>query len=67
MKAILDETSAQAKKILSEHRACLDHIAKTLLEREVIQGSELDDMLKRELCAGNGDQAVEPPALSERI
>ena len=67
VKAILDETSAQAKKILSEHRACLDHIAKTLLEREVIQGSELDDMLKRELCAGNGDQAVEPPALSERI
>ncbi|HVR74401.1 MAG TPA: ATP-dependent zinc metalloprotease FtsH, partial [Planctomycetota bacterium] len=48
---ILDETSREAKRILSDNRPCLTHIAQTLLEREVIQGSELDEMLKRELSA----------------
>jgi cell division protease FtsH len=67
VRTILEETSAAAKLILSKHRACLDHIAETLLAREVIQGSELDDMLKRELCGGNGDQPAAPPALSERV
>ncbi len=51
VRVILEETSSEAKRILSENRGCLDHIAKTLLEREVIQGSELEEMLKRELCA----------------
>ena len=46
---ILEETDSEAKKILAKHRGCLEHIAQTLLEREVIQGSELDDMLKLRL------------------
>src|SRR4029434_4527269 len=41
---ILEHTSAEAQRILREHRACLDHIAQTLLEREMIQGAELEEM-----------------------
>jgi cell division protease FtsH len=51
VRAILEETGGEARRILAENRACLEHIAETLLEREVIQGNELDAMLKRELCA----------------
>jgi cell division protease FtsH len=49
VRRILEEAAGEAKRIVSEHRACLDRIAHTLLEREVIQGSELDEMLRREL------------------
>jgi cell division protease FtsH len=58
---ILEETDSDAKKILAEHRGCLEHIAQTLLEREVIQGSELDEMLKRELCDGDLQEAKTGP------
>ena len=51
VRLLMEEASGDARRILSEHRACLDHIAETLLAREVIQGSELTEMLKRELCA----------------
>ena len=49
MRDILEETDREAKRILAKHRACLEHIARTLLEREVIQGSALDAMLKHQL------------------
>ncbi|MBN1441590.1 MAG: ATP-dependent zinc metalloprotease FtsH [Planctomycetes bacterium] len=49
VKRILQENSEAATKILERHRVCLDRIASTLLEREVIQGKELQDMLRSEL------------------
>jgi hypothetical protein len=46
---LLDVRVFVEMRILAEHRTCLERIAETLLEREVIQGSELDEMLRREL------------------
>ena len=46
-----DEASSDACKILSSRRTCLDHLANQLLEREVMQGSELEEVVKRELCS----------------
>ena len=63
VRKLLEEADNAAKKILSEHRACLDHIAQTLLEREVIQGSELDEMLRRELREGETVAAREAGAV----
>jgi len=62
---ILEETDSEAKKILAQHRGCLEHIAQTLLEREVIQGSELDEMLKRELCEAGLREAEPGPEKTE--
>jgi len=58
VRAILDATEADARQILAGHRACLDHIAETLLEREVIQGTELDQMLKKELSENKAGAAT---------
>jgi cell division protease FtsH len=60
VRRILEEAAGEAKMIVSEHRGCLDRIAHTLLEREVIQGSELDEMLRREL--GKDAEKKEPVA-----
>jgi cell division protease FtsH len=58
VRRILEEADEAAKKILTDHRGCLERIAERLLEREVIQGSELDEMLKREL--GTDAEKKEP-------
>jgi cell division protease FtsH len=49
VRRILDEASDEAVRILTEHRRCLERITQILLEKEVVQGSELDDLLKEEL------------------
>jgi cell division protease FtsH len=49
VRRILDESAAAAEKILEEHRSSLENIAITLLEQEVIQGKELEEMLKKEI------------------
>ncbi len=51
VRAIIENANEAAKTILAERRDCLENITQRLLEREVIQGSELDEMLKEELCA----------------
>jgi len=58
VRKILEETGNEARRIIAEHRSCLERIAETLLEREVIQGSELDEMLRREL--GTDAEKKEP-------
>ena len=50
VKRFLDEAAMAAGDLLEKHRKCLDSIAETLLEREVIQGKELDEMLEGKLC-----------------
>ena len=42
VKHFLDEAHENARKILLEHRALLDHIAATLLERETIDREDID-------------------------
>jgi cell division protease FtsH len=49
VRRIVEEASKASRKLLEDHRVCLDHIAASLLEREVMQGKELEELLKREL------------------
>ncbi len=56
VRRIIEESNEEAKEILKAHRGCLTRIAETLLEREVLQGSELDVILKKEL----GDEVIPP-------
>ena len=49
VRRIIEESNEEATAILREHRVCLTRIAETLLEREVLQGSELEEILKKEL------------------
>ena len=51
VRAIIGAANEDAKAILANNRDCLENIAQRLLEREVIQGGELEEMLKEELCA----------------
>jgi len=64
VRRIIEESNDQATSILKEHQKCLTRIAETLLQREVLQGSELDEILKSEL----GDKVIEkkdPPKLPQ--
>ncbi|MGH9362185.1 MAG: ATP-dependent zinc metalloprotease FtsH, partial [Thermoanaerobaculia bacterium] len=65
---IIVESDAQAKDILRDHRVCLNRIAETLLELEVLQGSELDQILQQELgnkvALKTGPKAPQPALLS---
>jgi cell division protease FtsH len=51
VRRIIEEADVAAQEILKTYRTCLEHIAETLLEKEVIQGEELDAMLAKELGA----------------
>ncbi len=57
VRRIIEEADQEASEILKKHRACLESIAETLLEREVLQGEDLDSILVREL----GPLGVELP------
>jgi len=57
VKRILEDAASTAGGILEKHRRCLDNIAETLLEQEIIQGKELEEILERELCAKQKDEA----------
>lgn len=62
VKRILEDAASTAGGILEKHRRCLDNIAETLLEQEIIQGKELEEILERELCA---EQKDETPASAD--
>jgi len=49
VRQLLDEANAEAMQILQDHRNCLEKVTEVLLEKEVIQGSELEALLKEEL------------------
>ena len=51
VRSIIRNANEAAKKILTDHQESLVNIAERLLEREVIQGDELEEMLKEELAA----------------
>jgi cell division protease FtsH len=42
---IIDTAKARAKKVITEHRAALDAIAKELIEKETIERSEFEKIL----------------------
>ena len=56
VRRIIEEASTEASEILMGRRTCLDHLAQILLEREVMQGSELEELIQKELCCAEGDK-----------
>jgi len=48
VKRILDKAYNQAKEIITNHKPALDRIARKLLERETLEGWEVNDILREE-------------------
>jgi cell division protease FtsH len=48
VKRILDKAYNQAKEIITTHKSSLDRIARKLLERETLDGLEVNDILREE-------------------
>jgi cell division protease FtsH len=48
VKRILDKAYNQAKEIITTHKSSLDRIARKLLERETLEGWEVNDILREE-------------------
>jgi cell division protease FtsH len=48
VKRILDKAYNQAKEIITSHKSSLDRIARKLLERETLEGWEVNDVLREE-------------------
>ena len=46
---LIEEADNSSGGLLKKHRKCLESIAETLLEKEVLQGVELDAILEKEL------------------
>ena len=46
VKKLIDEAYADAKKLITENRAKLEVLAKTLLEKETMDGREVEELLK---------------------
>ena len=71
VRSIIDECYATAKNILTEHNDRLEEITALLLEKEVLEGDELDELLgypKKEQpasTAGSEDEESEEEAYSE--
>ena len=48
VRRILDRAYNQAKEIITQNKASLDRIARKLLERETLEGWEVNDILREE-------------------
>ena len=46
VKRLIEEANEEAMAILEKNRICLNRIAETLLDKEVMQGEDLDELLK---------------------
>jgi cell division protease FtsH len=62
VRRIIEEANGEAERLLEGHRECLEHIAETLLKQEVIQGAELEEMLRRELGEDKRPRKEKEPA-----
>jgi len=56
---LVSDSYEKAKKLLSDHIDILNRIASALLEKEVLNTTELDEIIQmqREDVAGSGDMA----------
>ena len=54
VKRLIESANEEAMTILETNRICLNRIAETLLEKEVMQGEDLDSLLKELL----GEEAL---------
>lgn len=68
VRSIIDDSLEAAKNILTEHRERLEEITRLLLEKEVLEGDELDELLgypKKERPEMPLDEEEEPSELAE--
>ena len=70
VKRLIEEANEEAMAILEKNRICLNRIAETLLDKEVMQGEDLDELLKEilgKVPGMSGDPAPIPevPPLAE--
>ena len=61
VKKLIDEAYADAKRIITENRAKLELLAKTLLERETMDGREVESLLNGD--SSDGDLPSEHPSI----
>ena len=59
---IIEKADAACLKILETYRSSLENVAETLLEKEVLQGEDLDEILEKEL----GPLGVDLPHIRKR-
>lgn len=55
IKCVMDQSYQRATKILEEHRDLLDMVAKTLIEKETIEGAEFRTLLGEPAQPGEGE------------
>jgi cell division protease FtsH len=58
---LVEGANVRAKQILTEHKDQLDGLAKALLEREILDGLEIDQVLRGEQLPPNIDRPTPPP------
>jgi cell division protease FtsH len=66
VRRILDEAHDRARHILQEERSVLDELAARLLEKEVIDRSELRELMGEPPLAADGDEEHPEPDLPRR-
>jgi cell division protease FtsH len=57
VRRLIDEAYAKARTVIVEHRLVLDRLAQVLLQRETLQGQELERAFAGELPARQPDEA----------
>jgi cell division protease FtsH len=65
MRAIVDNCYEQARKLLMEHRADVELLAKALMDYETITGDELNQLLKERKLERKPVKVVEPRLLPQ--
>ena len=60
VRRLIDDAYARARAIIVEHRLVLDRLAEALLQRETVQGQELERAFTGELPASQPDEAPRP-------
>ena len=51
VRRLIEEAAAEALRLLTENRECLENITKTLLKEEILRGDEFDAILEKEIGA----------------
>ncbi|MBI2897585.1 MAG: ATP-dependent zinc metalloprotease FtsH [Deltaproteobacteria bacterium] len=62
VRAVVEEARQRAVDTLRSHRALLDEIARTVIEKERLEGPELRDLLERVHQSNGADQPAAAPA-----
>ena len=59
--AILEDAYTDAKDIIIKHRNILDAVAEELMERETLEGKELDEIIRK----NGGENLIPPPEVTK--